>query len=284
MDPALLGAIAAMLCWGVGDFLIQRSTRKIGDIEALAWIGLIGSAILLPFVLEDLRGLTAMQDLLLLTALGAVTFGAAIFDFEALKQGKISVVDMVISLELPFTIMLGMLFFSERLTLFQASMILALMAGVAMISMREMSFKLTLERGVLFAIVAAVGMALVNFLTAAAAIQVSPLMAIWFPWMLFTAICLVVLWRRHGMTRFWSHAKEHRALIVGMGVFDTLAWLFYAYALKDGDMGIITAITESYVVVAMALGVAINKERMGERQWLGAGIALAASVLLAMTM
>ena len=28
-------AFVAMLCWGFGDFLIQRSTRKVGDIEAL---------------------------------------------------------------------------------------------------------------------------------------------------------------------------------------------------------------------------------------------------------
>ena len=31
-------AFVAMLCWGFGDFLIQRATRKIGDFEILAVI------------------------------------------------------------------------------------------------------------------------------------------------------------------------------------------------------------------------------------------------------
>jgi hypothetical protein len=28
-------AFIAMLCWGVGDFLIQKSARKLGDWETL---------------------------------------------------------------------------------------------------------------------------------------------------------------------------------------------------------------------------------------------------------
>lgn len=35
---SLLFAFGAILCWGVGDFLIQRNTRAVGNIEALAWI------------------------------------------------------------------------------------------------------------------------------------------------------------------------------------------------------------------------------------------------------
>ena len=50
----LLFAFGAMLFWGIGDFLIQRVTRKVGNIEALAWIGIIGTIGLLPFAWKDL--------------------------------------------------------------------------------------------------------------------------------------------------------------------------------------------------------------------------------------
>ena len=53
--PIILLAFGAMISWGIGDFLIQKSTRKIGDIESLAWIGIIGSIILLPLALKDLH-------------------------------------------------------------------------------------------------------------------------------------------------------------------------------------------------------------------------------------
>ncbi len=43
-------AFAAMLCWGFGDFLIQRSCRAAGDWEALFVVGLIGAVIVSPFI------------------------------------------------------------------------------------------------------------------------------------------------------------------------------------------------------------------------------------------
>ncbi len=54
-ELSLLAAFGAMICWGIGDFLIQRTVRKVGDIEALAFIGIVGSVGLIPFVWNDLK-------------------------------------------------------------------------------------------------------------------------------------------------------------------------------------------------------------------------------------
>ncbi len=35
IELSILFAFCAMICWGFGDFLIQRTVRKIGDVEAL---------------------------------------------------------------------------------------------------------------------------------------------------------------------------------------------------------------------------------------------------------
>ena len=42
-------AFAAMLSWGIGDFWIQKSARKVGDLEALFFITLFGAFVLSPF-------------------------------------------------------------------------------------------------------------------------------------------------------------------------------------------------------------------------------------------
>ena len=81
-----------MLCWGFGDFFIQRTTRKIGDVESLAYIGVIGIIGLLPFVLKDFSLLFSLKNLLLLVLLGVITFVVALFNFEALKDGKLSII------------------------------------------------------------------------------------------------------------------------------------------------------------------------------------------------
>jgi len=69
-----------------------------------------------------------------------------------------------------------------------------------------------------------------------------------------------------------------------MGAFDTAAWFFYAIALSSYSIGIITAITESYPVIALVLAVLINKEKITPHQYAGAILAILASILLAMTL
>src|SRR3989344_8118184 len=115
-ELSILFAFGAMLCWGIGDFLIQRSVRKIGDIEALAFIGIIGGVLLIPFIIGESDLLFSYSNLLLLILLGVITFIVALFNFEALKVGKLSVIDVVLELELPVTIILSFIFFKERLT------------------------------------------------------------------------------------------------------------------------------------------------------------------------
>ena len=50
MPLGIIYAIAAMLSWGVGDFLIQRASRKIGIWQTLFFIGLGGFLGLFPFL------------------------------------------------------------------------------------------------------------------------------------------------------------------------------------------------------------------------------------------
>jgi drug/metabolite transporter (DMT)-like permease len=284
IEVSLMFAFLAMLCWGFGDFLIQKNVRKIGDLESLALIGIIGSILILPFVWKDLSIIINPYNLGLLTVLGIVTFIAAIFQFEALKKGKISVIDILLELELPVTIILGFLFFREVLSPFQLIMILLIFVGISLMALRHLDFKKhieTIEKGVWLAIIAAIGMGLVNFLTTASSRQISPLMAIWFPWIIFTIISVIFIIKQGDLVKFGSNIIKFKWPILFMALFDTIAWLSYAYATLNEEVGIITAITESYPSITIILGVWINKEKINWHQYLGAAIALLASIALA---
>lgn len=284
IEVSLIFAFIAMICWGFGDFFIQRSVRKIGDLESLALIGIIGSIALLPFVFRGVTNIFSPYNVGLLLILGIVTFIAAIFQFEALKKGKISVVDVVIELELPLTIILGFIFFSESLSISQIVVISFIFIGIILIALEHLDFKKHLqsfERGAFLALISAIGMGFVNFLTAASSRQISPLMAIWFPWIIFTIISLIFIGKREGFRKFVKNIGKFKWLVLGMGIFDTLAWLSYAYATTGAELAIITAITESYPALAIFLGLWINKEKIGLHQYLGALLAIGASILLA---
>ena len=279
----ILAAFGAMICWGIGDFLIQRGARKMGDIESLAFIGGLGAIGLFPFILPELPMLFQPANLALLFFVGAITFVAAIFDFEALKEGKLSVIEVILEIELPVTAMLAVIFFKESISIPQFSVIIAIFLGIVLIALGSFSKKHTakgIEKGVFLAVLAAIGMAAVNFLTAVGSKQVSPLMVIWMPWLVIAILSVFFIWKREGLPRFFRNAKKFEGLIVAMAIFDTLAWLFFATAVLENELAITTAITESYPAIGILLGVWLNKERILPHQYAGAGIALAASVLL----
>ncbi|MDP2909189.1 MAG: DMT family transporter [Nanoarchaeota archaeon] len=281
-EISLLFAFGAMVCWGFGDFFIQRCTRKIGDIESLAYIGIIGSIILVPFILKDVQLIFSVSNMILLLVLGILTFIVALFDFEALKKGKLSIIDVIIELELPVTIILGFIFFKESLSIAQFSIVSLIFISVIMMATKSLgSWKVKLERGVLIALIAAVGMGVVNFLTAISSKSISPLMAVWIPWLIFSVLCFIFIVKQEGLSKFIKNGIRFKWIVLFMGVFDTLAWIFYAFAVSKNEIAITTAITESYPAIALFLGVWLNKERIHGYQYLGAVLAIVASFILA---
>jgi drug/metabolite transporter (DMT)-like permease len=88
IDISIVFAFAAMLFWGVGDFLIQRTTRKIGALATLTWIGIIGTIILLPFAWGDFHLLKTKANVVLLLMLGSITFISGWLCFARSKREK----------------------------------------------------------------------------------------------------------------------------------------------------------------------------------------------------
>lgn len=284
----ILFAFAAMLCWGIGDFLIQRSVRRIGNIETLFFIGIIGSIILIPFILPEFSLLDNKRNIAILSLLGIITFLAALFDFEALKKGKLSVIQVIIELELPLTVLIGFGLFKEYFTLLQGLLIIPILFGIVLMTINDskklkINLKKGLEKGVILAVVSAVGMALINSITAYSSRSISPMMAIWLPWVIFTFVCMFIILFRGDFKETIKNANKFKRIIIPMAILDTAAWIFYSHALSGYNMGIITAITESYPVIGIILGMTINKEKVKGYQFIGGIITIISSIILALT-
>lgn len=279
---SILAALGAMICWGVGDFLIQKGTRKLGDVETLAWIGCLGSLALLPFVWHDLALVFERANFLILLFLGFVTFGVGIMNFEALKRGKLSVVEVLLEFELPITVILGLIFLRESLSLIQVLLILFIFFGILLISFKPGELKKNhfFEKGAALAIFTAIGYGLINFLTAVGAKDISPILTIWFPWVVFSVICVFYLLYQHRFGPAVTRAEHYKWLVLSMGILDTAAWLFFALAVQKRQLAVTIAITESFPAISLFLGISINKEKISKLQIIGAIITICASFLI----
>ena len=283
VELGIIFAFCAMFCWGIGDFMIQKNVRKEGNLESLLFIGIIGLIGLLPLVWKDIPSLLYWPNLVLIIILGLLTFGAAVFDFESLKEGKISVVEVIFETELLVTIILGILIFKERMSGLQWAVIGLIFIGITLMALKSYHFKNPkkfLERGALIGLVGSIFMGSVDFLTASSARTISPIMAVWGPAFVFSVLCIFLIAKREGFNKVKKNILKYKYMILLMGIMDTLAWTFYAFATSSQEVGITTAITESYPAICIFLGLWINKEKVNWHQYFGAALALICSFIL----
>jgi len=282
-NVGILAAFGAMVCWGFGDFFIQRTTRRIGNIGALFFIGLFGSVALFPFILNELPGIFSNANILLsLFFLAFSMLVVAIINFQALKEGKISVVDSIIEFELPVTILFGMFVFHEQISSLQWVLSAFVFLGILLISFSKKNVRSgnILEKGVILAAITAFGMGFLNFFTASMARDTSPLLAIWSTWTITAVVCFAYIASRGRVRAIWQDAKSAKRVVIAESIFDTAAWICFAFAAFNSSLSITTAITESYPAIAIFLGVFVNRELVKHHQFLGMGLALCSSIAL----
>jgi drug/metabolite transporter (DMT)-like permease len=275
----------AIVGWGVGDFLIQRSARKLGDWEALFFVTLFATIVLFPFVYAALSALSGFEWLVL-SLTSVIILVAALFDFEALRIGKISIIEPIYAMEVPITIALSTLLIGEVMTSTQLALIAILLLGIVLVSNKSfgtMRIK-SIERGVIAAVLATIGLGISNFLFGFASRETSPIMINWFT-SAFMAVASIayLLWVGEGK-RTMRNLWKNKTLILSVGFVDNMAWVAYATSMLTLPIGFATGLSESYIALGALLGVAINKERLSTHQVFGLIIALCAAVALALTM
>lgn len=284
-DFGILAAFGAMLSWGAGDFLIQRSVRRVGRVHALAFIAVTGTILLLPLALQDMHMLLVPQNLALFLFLGLFALASSMITFRALGEGKLSVVMVVFALELPLTVLLSTAILGEALSLMQFAAIAVVFAGVLLVSLSPFSagnFSGSLEKGALLAAASAASFAIMNYLLTLGARQASPAISVWFTWLILAAAPLLLIFLRRGFGGFRKNFSSSWPLLLATGFFDTLGWLLFTVALVDNKLAIVAAIMVNYTTIGMLLGVLVNKEKISAHQYAGAAVALAASVALTM--
>lgn len=278
-------AFIAMLCWGFGDFLIQKSTRKVGDWETLLVITLFGALVLLPFVYGGLPELFsgAPQNLGVLVLSGLVLTAAAICTLEGMKRGKLAVLEPLLPLELIAASILAFFVLDDVITWGQTSLIVILLAGLCLLSFREkiVSARFFLEKGTLIFIVGAVLMGVADFLLGWGSRLTDPLMANFVINIVMATISLGVLLERHRGRKIFHDFSVNRSLLLTSAIADNVAWVAYAFAMTLVPIAVATGLSESSVTIAVILGLVVNRERLQRHQRVGLVVAVLAALVLA---
>ncbi len=281
-------AFIAMLCWGFGDFLIQKSTRKVGNIESLFLITLIGALILSPFVWKDVvtlvgNGISHNVALAVLLATSIILLVAAIYDFEGLKIGKLAIVEPIWSFEVPVAAVMAFFIIGEKVTVIQILLIVLLLILLAMVGFRNKRLDKTffLEKGVFIAFLGAIFMGAANFMMGWGGRVTSPLMVNFFTDVFIMIVMALVLFRNGRFKQTFRDFQKNITVLLPMSISDKVAWLAFVFAMSLAPIAVATALSESYIIIAVLLGIFINKEKLYGHQKIGLVGAVVVAIILA---
>lgn len=273
--PHYLGiilAVVALFSWGFADFLIQKSSRSVGVWKTLITVGFVGCIFLFPFIKNEFSILEP-KDFVLLIFLGMVIFSASLLNFEALKKGKLTIVEPLVGMELPVTIALSIGLGKEHLTLFELFLVAIIFIGLFLVTTMHHKHlnqtRSTLEKGVLLAVATAIGLALTNFLVGFSTKQISPLMVIWFAQTEVALFCSIYLIYTRKLSDVLMNLKSHLKSTLGQGILNNLGWVAFALATTTLATSIVAAISESYIILGVILGIFVNREKLRLNQFIG---------------
>ncbi len=278
---AILFAFVALVGWALGDFFIQRTARLLNSYSTLFIIGSIGAVGLLPFVFADVASITSDQYMSLSVLSGIILVYAMVI-FEALRRGKLSVVETVVAFELPLSVMLAIFMAGEKFTLVQFGFFILIGGGILAAVTQKFEHlhyhKHIFEKGVVLAFIGAFLSALVNFYIGSYAQTMSPLLVIWATHTILALVCGAIIIIRGEWRSFVRIAKKNPFTVVATGVFDNMAWIGYAFATSLMPISLTVTISESYIALAALLGFLIGKERLGSHQLVGAILAISGAI------
>ncbi len=277
----ILFAIGALLSWGFGDFFIQRTTRKLGDWSTLFVISLFGLIILTPFVYKDFGAIN--ESFLLFLVVSSVLLIAALLDFEALKRGKLAIIEPALALEVPVSAMLAFLLIREVSSFLQIILIAGVMLGITLVSLKSFHFKrrVWIEKGAILGMLGALFMGTSNFLVGFASRISNPLLVTWFYSLFLVLVCLIYLVVNGKIKKLFADVKRNSKTVLAVSIFDNAAWIFFAFAMTLIPIAIAVALSESYIALAALLGLVINRERLLKHQLVGLVLTLVSAIILA---
>src|SRR3989344_6472211 len=124
-------------------------------------------------------------------------------------------------------------------------------------------------------------MAASNVLVGVSGQETSPLFAIWAINVIHGTLTLLWLIMRGKLAHLLPRQGGRRLHIALMSIFDNAAWIFYAYAAVLIPISITIAISESYIILSVLLGILINRERIKSHQKVGIAVAVISVIILA---
>lgn len=274
----LLGLLTA-LTWGGADFIARFATHRIGALRSMLYMQLIGF-LLLSFLLPGLGGWghladgSGWQPWAWGVLAGCFNAMSCLALYRAFEIGKMAVVAPLSASYPALTLVLSWMT-GERLSAVRVAGIFCTLMGVVVVAGGEKTpdenDAVAVQRsgkGIGWALFAAVGFAVLFWLLGIRIIpRVGAVQTVWMirlTSMLLTAAVIGIAKQPMRLPR-----GEVRWMVLGMGVFDTGAFVLSNLGMKMEQVAVISVLGSLYGAVTVGLAAIFLREHVSRWQWMG---------------
>lgn len=282
LEGVLWGA-AAMLSWGVGDFISRSIAFRIGGLNTSLLIQAIGIALPLSFVAAAyLNGSAPSVDwgaVALWAPLSAASLGGGYMSFyTGMHRGSVSVVSSASSAWLAVTVVAAVVLFGEQVSVGQGLLLAMVLAGILTLSMQPTT-RTGGSSGILYGLGAMLGLgtalAFLDQVTEAA----GPMLAVLLVRTLSLIPTLALITARK--ERLHLPKGGTGLLLLGVaGLLDASGFISYNIGVDAAPIALVAPVASAHPVATVALAVILIRERPRPLQWAGAALTVAAVVAL----
>jgi drug/metabolite transporter (DMT)-like permease len=274
----LLGLLTA-LTWGGADFIARFATHRIGALRSMLYMQLIGFFLLtisLPFLggwghLADGSGWQPWAWGFLAGCFNAM---AGLGFYRAFEIGKMAVVAPLSASYPALTLLLSWMT-GERVSPVRIAGIVCTLVGVVIVAGGEKppdendaEAVRRSGRGIGWAIFASVGFAMLFWLLGIRIIaRVGAVQTVWMIRLTSTLLIAAAILIAKQPARL--PRGEVRWMALGMGVFDTGAFVISNLGMKMEQVAVISVLGSLYGAVTVALAAIFLKEHVSRWQWAG---------------
>jgi drug/metabolite transporter (DMT)-like permease len=264
---AILGGLGAATMWAATILCSSRSSRLIGPRSVLAWVMLVGLALVAPFVV--LAGIPANLKpgavaLLAIAGLGNVV--GLLLEYAALRIGQVAVVAAIASTEGAVAAVLSALT-GERVSLSVATILGVITLGVFLVSSSSSPEGVSRREPVsatFFAVAAAICFGVGLFAVGRLSTRL-PLVWVLLPARLIGVAAVAAPLAASSRLRL---SRQAAPLVVAGGICEVLGFALFAVGSRDST-AVAAVLASQFAGIAAVCGYVLFRERLRPIQVLG---------------
>ncbi|MBN2423221.1 DMT family transporter [Candidatus Woesearchaeota archaeon] len=278
----ILCGLAAMLGYGISDYLLKKPSEKIGTYSTLFQIQVITLILNIPFIIYYFSKYTfniTVSDLVILT-IAAIFDVFAWFNFsKSLTKGEIAIVTPIMSVYSIVTVVLSVFFLNEILNSYQLVAVFLALLGIILTSADIKNLhKIHSTKGVLNAFASMIGWGGFLFFTGFIKNRLGWLLTFVLTNLFIGIFVTLIYLLKKGNKKYIS--KKYITRLFMIALINLVAWFAMNLGFSVSYVSIVSLISSLSPVITISLGLVILKEKLLVNQKIGIGLIILSLVLI----